>query len=159
MYIISVSCSFFIQGFSQFMKDPVFTSSLFLGEGVARQRELHPLVVSLVTKLRMPSIGSPDERSHERVLPLHHPVVVLGPGQLVHNAVALLPMRVEIIDSSTFEVTNLTSERLQFVVNGENMLPQVSGVGKAFVTLVTHLLLDLHMEFSNVILNSIFPFK
>lgn len=93
------------------------------------------------------------------MLTLHHPVVVLGPGQLVHNAVALLPMRVEIIDPSTLEVTNLTSERLQFVVNGENMLPQVSGVGKAFVTLVTHLLLDLHMEFSNVILNSIFPFK
>jgi len=61
------------------------------------------------------------------VLTLHHPVVVLGPGQLVHNAVALLPMRVEIIDPSTLEVT--------------------------------HLLLDLHMEFSNVILNSIFPFK
>ena len=90
---------------------------------------------------------------------LHHPVVVLGPGELVNNAVALLPMRVEIVNPRTLEVTNLTSERLQFVVNGEHMLPQVSGVRETFVTLVTHLLLDLHMEFSNVILYSIFPFK
>ena len=93
------------------------------------------------------------------MFPLHHPVVVLGPRQLVHNAVALLPMRVEIIDPGALEVTNLTAERLQFVMDGEYMLPQMSGVRKTFVTLVAHLLLDLHMEFSNVILYSIFPFK
>ena len=107
----------------------------------------------------MTSICASDQRSHERMLPLHHPVVVLGPGQLVHNAVALLPMRVEIIDPGALEVTNLTAEWLQFVMDGEYMLPQVSGVRKTFVTLVAHLLLDLHMEFSNVILYSIFPFK
>lgn len=124
---------------------------------MARQRELHPLFVRLevgVTRVR-----APDQRSHERMLPLHHPVVVLGPRQLVHDPVALLPMCVEIIDPGALEVTNLAAERLQFVVYGENMLPQVSGVRKTFVTLVTHLLLDLHMEFSNVILYSIFPFK
>ena len=124
---------------------------------MTRQRKLHPLFVRLevgVTRVR-----APDQRSHERMLPLHHPVVVLGPRQLVHDPVALLPMRVEIIDPGALEVTNLAAERLQFVVYGENMLPQVSGVRKTFVTLVTHLLLDLHMEFSNVILYSIFPFK
>ena len=124
---------------------------------MTRQRELHPLFVRLevgVTRVR-----APDQRSHERMLPLHHPVVVLGPRQLVYDPVALLPMRVEIIDPGALEVTNLAAERLQFVVYGENMLPQVSGVRKTFVTLVTHLLLDLHMEFSNVILYSIFPFK
>ena len=124
---------------------------------MTRQRKLHPLLVRL--ELRVTSVRAPDQRSHERVLPLHHPVVVLGPRQLVHDPVALLPMRVEIIDPGALEVTNLAAERLQFVVYGENMLPQVSGVRKTFVTLVTHLLLDLHMEFSNVILYSIFPFK
>ena len=124
---------------------------------MARESELHPLLVGL--EVRVTSICAPDQRPHERVLPLHHPVVVLGPRQLVHDPVAFLPMRVEIVDPGALEVTNLTAERLQFVVYGENMLPQVSGVRETFVTLVTHLLLDLHMEFSNVILYSIFSFK
>jgi len=93
------------------------------------------------------------------VLPLHHPVVVLRPGELVNDSVTLLPVGVEIIDPGALEVANLTTEWLQFVVNGEDMLPQMSSIRKTLVALVTHLLFDLHMEFSNVIFNSVFPFE
>ena len=93
------------------------------------------------------------------MFPLQHPVVVLGPGQLVHQAVALLPVRVQVVNTRAFEITNLTTERLQFVVNGQHVFPQMSGVCKTFVTLITHFFFYLHVELLYVIFHSIFSFE
>ena len=48
---------------------------------------------------------------------LHHPVVVLGSGQLVGQSVAFLPVRVEIINPGALEITNFAPERFQLVMN------------------------------------------
>ena len=90
---------------------------------------------------------------------LHHPVVVLGSGQLVGQSVAFLPVRVEIVNPSALEITNFAAERLQLVMNSQNMFPEVTGVGKTLVTLVTHLLLDLHVELLDVVLHGVFPLE
>ena len=90
---------------------------------------------------------------------LHHPVVVFGSRQLVGQAVAFLPVRVEIINPRALEIANFTSERLQLVMNSQNMFPKVTGISKALVTLITHLLLDLHVKLLDVVLDCVFPLK
>ena len=84
---------------------------------------------------------------------------MLGSCKLVGEAVAFLSVRVEIINPRTLEVTNFASERLQFVMNSENMFPEVSGVSKALVALIAHLLLDLHVKFLDVVLHRVFPLE
>ena len=93
------------------------------------------------------------------MFPLQDPVVVLGSSQLVDQSMTFLPVSVEIIYPGALEITNFTPERLQFVMNCQNMFPEMSGVSKALVTLITHLFFDLHMKFLNVILHGIFPLE
>ena len=90
---------------------------------------------------------------------LHHPVIVLGSGQLVGQAMAFLPVRVKIINPRALEITHFAPERLQLVMNGQNMFPKVSSVSKTLIALIAHLLLDLHVELLDVVLHGVFPLK
>ena len=84
---------------------------------------------------------------------------MFGSCQLVGQAVALLPVRVQIINPRALEITNFAPEGLQLIMNGQNMFPEVTGVSKALVALITHLLLDLHVELLDVVLHCVFPLK
>ena len=84
---------------------------------------------------------------------------MFGSSQLVGQAVAFLPVRVEIINPRALEITNFAPERLQLVMNSQNMFPKVTGISKALVTLITHLLLDLHVKLLDVVLHCVFPLK
>ena len=65
---------------------------------------------------------------------------MLGSCKLVGEAVAFLSVRVEIINPRTLEVTNFASERLQFVMNLTDVLPQIDWSHEGFLTSVTLML-------------------
>ena len=90
---------------------------------------------------------------------LDNPLIMLGPGQLVRQTVTFLPVSVEVIYPGALEITNFAPEWLQLVMDCQNMFPKVPRVSKALVALITHLLLDLHVELLDVVLDSIFPLE
>ena len=90
---------------------------------------------------------------------LDNPLIMLSPGQLVRQTVTFLPVSVEIIYPGALEITNFAPKRLQLVMDCQNMFSKVPRVSKALVALITHLLLDLHVELLDVVLDSIFPLE